>query len=139
MNGVPVVLLLPVWSSSKDLTDPTAHIAWKQVHTDALVVDFLLREGCIQSAQLLAEEAGVQVCLCCILRPERRCGCDRFTLRAESSQDFVDVEIFRNAHHVAQAILNHDIGPAQAWCSNHASKLRRIDRSADSAAADWVW
>ena len=46
---------------SAELGEPDAHIGWKQVHTDSLAVDFLLREGHIQCAQQLADEANIQV------------------------------------------------------------------------------
>lgn len=44
-----------------ELGDANAHVAWKQVHTDSLVADFLLRQGHVHSADQLADEANIRV------------------------------------------------------------------------------
>jgi CTLH/CRA C-terminal to LisH motif domain len=42
------------------------------------------------------------------------------------SQELVDAHIFEEAQKVLDALRAHDCGPALAWCSQHAGKLRKI-------------
>lgn len=44
----------------------------------------------------------------------------------DTVQELVDSHIFVEAQKVVDALKAHDCGPALAWCSQHASKLKKI-------------
>lgn len=77
-----------------------ALLEWNRRRLDRLLVDHLLRRGYLTTALQLAQESGIQ--------------------------ELVDSHIFVEAQKVVDALKAHDCGPALAWCSQHASKLKKI-------------
>ncbi|CAM9686082.1 unnamed protein product [Chrysoparadoxa australica] len=80
---------------------PTDIQEYNAERLDQWMCDYALRKGYTQTASALAAEKGLQ--------------------------DFVDWEVHECAEEVEKALMNHDCGPAVAWCTNNASKLRRLD------------
>ncbi len=74
-----------------------------RVRLERAIAEHMLRHGRRDSARALAEEAGLA--------------------------ELVDAEVYERAARIEEALRSpsHDCGPALAWCSDNASKLRRLE------------
>mmetsp|Transcript_21852 Transcript_21852/g.32562 ORF Transcript_21852/g.32562 Transcript_21852/m.32562 type:complete len:406 (-) Transcript_21852:139-1356(-) len=70
---------------------------------DAMIVEHLMREGCLQSAIFMAKSSNII--------------------------DLVDYEVFHSAQKVIQGLRNHNCKPALTWCGANRSRLRRSQSS----------
>lgn len=64
------------------------------------VCGHLLREGCLKSAALLAEEGNIS--------------------------SLIDSNIFKAAGKIVEGLRSHDCSLALEWCSENASKLKKV-------------
>lgn len=74
---------------------------WARTRLDRMLVDYLLRTGCPDSAAELAKEKGIE--------------------------NLVDVNAFLAARVVEQSLLNHRTQEALAWCAENKRALKDIN------------
>ncbi|KAL7910017.1 CTLH/CRA C-terminal to lish motif domain-containing protein [Trichoderma velutinum] len=81
--------------------DDVKYEAWSRKRLDRLLTDYLLRHGYNNSARELASEKGLE--------------------------NLVDVETFVAMSRIREALLNHSVVEALAWCTENKKELRKMD------------
>ena len=76
---------------------------WSHVRLDRLLVDYLLRQGYLQSAHELAREKGIE--------------------------ELVDVGVFEEVAQIERSLREGKMGEALAWCAENKVALRKINVS----------
>ncbi|KAL2753617.1 hypothetical protein ACRALDRAFT_2043976 [Sodiomyces alcalophilus JCM 7366] len=74
---------------------------WSRKRLDRLLVDYLLRHGCADTAQTLANEKGMD--------------------------DLVDVQTFVHMNKIRDALRGGSVVEALSWCQEHKKELRKMD------------
>ncbi|KAI1167434.1 CTLH/CRA C-terminal to lish motif domain-containing protein [Nemania serpens] len=83
--------------------DDVKYEAWSRTRLDRLLVDYLLRQGYVDSARELAHQRGIEL--------------------------LVDVDTFEQMNRIRQCILNGSVQEALVWCTAGDTKkeLRKMD------------
>ena len=76
---------------------------WSKVRLNRLLVDYLLRKGYMQTAQLLAKEKGIE--------------------------DLVDIDVFVQCHRVETSLKSGSTAEALTWCKEHAPLMKKTNTS----------
>ena len=76
---------------------------WSQVRLDRLLVDYLLRQGHLQSAKELAQEKGIE--------------------------DLVDVGVFDECGKIERSLREGKTGECLSWCNENKQALKKINVS----------
>lgn len=76
------------------------YIKWMQSRLDRLLVDYMLRCGLHESAEILAKDSRLE--------------------------DLVDIHIFAGARGALEALKNYNCTLALEWCKNHQARLRKV-------------
>lgn len=74
---------------------------WSHTRLDRLLVDYLLRQGYVESARQLAREKGVE--------------------------DLVDVAVFEECGKIEDSLSKGEVKDALAWCSENKQALKKIN------------
>ncbi|KAM7270866.1 hypothetical protein ACFE04_030080 [Oxalis oulophora] len=72
---------------------------WNNTRLKRILVDYMLRMSCFDSAEKLAEISNIQ--------------------------DLVDIDVFKEAKKVIDALQNKEVAPALAWCADNKSRLKK--------------
>ncbi|KAJ9515845.1 hypothetical protein QJQ45_008729 [Haematococcus lacustris] len=80
-------------------TPTTSMVAWNKQRLDRMLVDHMQRSGYHASSLVLSQQAGLQ--------------------------PLVDSGIYLEAQKVLAALVQHDCGPALAWCAEQRSRLKK--------------
>ncbi|KAF3433812.1 hypothetical protein FNV43_RR24915 [Rhamnella rubrinervis] len=72
---------------------------WNSMRLNRILVDYMLRMSYYDTAVKLAESSNMQ--------------------------DFVDIDVFREAKKVVDALQNKEVAPALAWCAENKSRLKK--------------
>ncbi|KAJ8760263.1 hypothetical protein K2173_011675 [Erythroxylum novogranatense] len=72
---------------------------WSNTRLKRILVDYMLRMSYYETGIKLAEDSNIL--------------------------DLVDIDVFQEAKKVIDALQNRDVGPAQAWCSDNKSRLKK--------------
>jgi hypothetical protein len=72
---------------------------WNNIRLKRVLVDYMLRMSCFDSAEKLAESSNIQ--------------------------DLVDIDAFKEAKKVIDALQNKEVAPALAWCADNKSRLKK--------------
>ncbi|XVF23750.1 hypothetical protein REPUB_Repub13aG0066000 [Reevesia pubescens] len=72
---------------------------WNNVRLKRILVDYMLRMSYYDTAMKLADSSNIQ--------------------------DLVDIDVFQEAKKVIDALRNHEVGPALAWCVDNKSRLKK--------------
>lgn len=83
--------------------DDVKYEAWSRIRLDRLLVDYLLRQGYVDSAKSLARERGIEL--------------------------LVDIEAFAQMNRIRKCLLNGSVQEALLWCTAGDTKkeLRKMD------------
>ncbi|KAI1824441.1 CTLH/CRA C-terminal to lish motif domain-containing protein [Xylaria intraflava] len=83
--------------------DDVKYESWSRTRLDRLLIDYLLRQGYVESARELAQERGIEL--------------------------LVDVDTFEQMNKIRKCILNGSLQEALAWCTAGDTKkeLRKMD------------
>jgi macrophage erythroblast attacher len=74
---------------------------WAMVRLDRFLIDYLLRQGHINTCRVIAKSSGIE--------------------------DLVDIDVFLSAHEIVAALEQQNTEPALRWCSENGPKLRRLN------------
>ncbi|KAJ3018644.1 UNVERIFIED_CONTAM: GID complex subunit containing RING finger motif [Siphonaria sp. JEL0065] len=77
-----------------------AFTRWSKTQLDRILVDYMLREGCFDSAKGLAAEAGIE--------------------------QLVDIELFTQSKMIEDALKKKSCAECLAWCKENGSALKKI-------------
>ncbi|KAJ3296951.1 GID complex subunit containing RING finger motif [Rhizoclosmatium sp. JEL0117] len=77
-----------------------AFTRWSKTQLDRILVDYMLREGCFDSAKELAGEAGIE--------------------------QLVDIELFAQSKMIEDALKRRSCVECLAWCKENSSALKKI-------------
>ncbi|KAJ3123667.1 GID complex subunit containing RING finger motif [Physocladia obscura] len=77
---------------------------WSKTQLDRILVDYMLREGCFESAKNLAKEAGIQA----------------------SFLQLVDVELFEQSKMIEDALERRSCVECLQWCKENNSALKKM-------------
>lgn len=75
--------------------------SWSHTRLDRLLVDYLLRQGYVESARQLAQEKGVE--------------------------DLVDVAVFEECGKIESSLKHGEVKEGLAWCSENKQALKKIN------------
>ncbi|MBE3049137.1 hypothetical protein IMZ48_42895 [Candidatus Bathyarchaeota archaeon] len=81
--------------------DDVKYDAWSRARLDRLIVDFMLRKGCTESAASLAE--------------------------ARDLKDLVDVDLLVSMDRIRGCLKRGSVQEALAWCSQNKKELRKME------------
>jgi len=81
--------------------DDVKYESWSRTRLDRLMVDFMLRSGCGNSAAALAEERGIQ--------------------------ELADVETLVSMNRIRESLKKGSVQEALVWCSQNKKELRKMD------------
>ena len=87
--------------------DDVKYDSWSRTRLDRLVIDFMLRKGCTDSAASLAE--------------------------ARSLQDLVDVDTLVSMNRIRESLRRGSVQEALVWCSQNKKELRKMEVSSPSS------
>ncbi|KAI8617981.1 CTLH/CRA C-terminal to lish motif domain-containing protein [Chytriomyces sp. MP71] len=77
-----------------------AFTRWSKTQLDRVLVDYMLREGCFETAQLLADDAEIE--------------------------QLVDVELFSHSKTIEDALKRKSCTECLQWCKDNSSALKKI-------------
>ncbi|KAJ3228058.1 GID complex subunit containing RING finger motif [Chytriomyces hyalinus] len=80
--------------------DSPAFTRWSKTQLDRVLVDYMLREGCFETAKGMASEAGIQ--------------------------DLVDIELFSQSKMIEDALKRRSCAECLQWCKENSSGLKKI-------------
>lgn len=83
--------------------DDVKYEAWSRARLDRLMVDFMLRKGCTESAASLAE--------------------------ARNMEDLVDIETLVSMNRIRESLKKGSVQEALVWCSQNKKELRKMEVS----------
>lgn len=86
---------------------------WSQVRLDRLLVDYLLRQGHLQSARDLAREKGIE--------------------------ELVDVGVFEECGRIERSLRDGKVGECLGWCGENKQALRKISVSLSIIQLVCLW
>lgn len=81
--------------------DDVKYESWSRTRLDRLMVDFMLRKGCTESAASLAE--------------------------ARKLQDLVDVDTLVSMNRIRESLKRGSVQEALVWCSQNKKELRKME------------
>jgi len=81
--------------------DDVKYEAWSRTRLDRLLIDYMLRQGCSGSAQMLAAE--------------------------KRMDDLVDAETLVAMHKIQQSMRRGSVQEALAWCNTNKKELRKLE------------
>ncbi|KAJ1569429.1 GID complex subunit containing RING finger motif [Nowakowskiella sp. JEL0078] len=73
---------------------------WSKLRLDRILVEYILRNGCNESAEKLANDAGIQ--------------------------ELVDIELFAQARKIEDGLRRKSCAECLAWCGDNRSSLRKM-------------
>lgn len=80
--------------------DSDEYIRWSKIRLDRLLIDYMMRTGFIDTAEKMAQDEGLK--------------------------DFVDVEFFRQARKIENALESNNCSECLAWCNDNKTALRKM-------------
>jgi len=87
--------------------------SWAHTRLDRLLVDYLLRQGYVESARQLAKEKGVE--------------------------EVVDVGVFEECGKIEQSLRDGKVGEALGWCGENKQALKKTNVSEIYHWSRWRW
>ncbi|ROT40358.1 hypothetical protein SODALDRAFT_330073 [Sodiomyces alkalinus F11] len=81
--------------------DDVNYERWSRKRLDRLIVDYLLRHGCIETARTLTDEKGID--------------------------DLVDIHILAQMIKIRDSLRGRSVSEALAWCQENKKELRKMD------------
>ncbi|XP_004346694.1 macrophage erythroblast attacher protein [Capsaspora owczarzaki ATCC 30864] len=87
--------------SAKTIGAPDQQLIWNMTRLDRVIVDHLLREGYVETANKFATDNGIL--------------------------DLVDVDVFLESRSIEEALQRHDCTAALAWCNVNKSRLKKSE------------